>query len=233
MSDPGFLHLKDLIEVHNLDPIFTTPGKPDDIKERMENQIAEEKGVAFDLRLGNQYYLSGDKTPKKLAEGEQIIIEPGQFALLTTYEIFHMPVDMVAFISMRFSFKAEGLINVSGFQVDPGYQGIFIFAVYNAGPLQVPLRFKDTIFTIIFAKTSQRIKEKREPVKEIERKKWTKLMQNKNVSPIALDQRISKLEGWKRSIYYWIPIAAVVGVGAGTLIVELILNSLNHGGGHT
>jgi|SRR6185312_8462711 len=233
MSEPGFLHLKDLIKIQALDPIFTIPEKPDDISKKMENQIADEKGVAFDLRLGSQYYLSGAKSPNKLKEGESVVIEPGQFALLTTYEIFHMPVDMMAFISMRFRFKAEGLINVSGFQVDPGYQGIFIFAVYNAGPLQVPLRFKDTIFTIIFAKTSQPIKEKRGPINEIDREKYTKLMQTSHISLVALDQRISKLENWKKSIYYWIPVTVGIGIGVATLIFELVLYSLSHGGSHT
>jgi len=240
MPDAGFLNLKDLLEFQNTtDPIFTLPGeerdvsgKEESVSEEMKTQIAESTGgVAFDLRLGREYYLSGDNYTKELAEDETLTILPGQFALLTTHEIFHMPVNLLAFISMRFSFKAEGLINVSGFQVDPGYQGIFIFAVYNAGPIQVPLKFKEKIFTAIFAKVEPIIAKKRKPILKIERKKYINLIQNKNISPIELDERISGLEKWKNLMSYAIPTVAVV-VGVIVTVIDLILHG-NGGSGHT
>jgi hypothetical protein len=40
----------------------------------------------------------------------------------------------MAFISMRTAFKFKGLVNISGFHVDPGYKGKLIFAVFNASP---------------------------------------------------------------------------------------------------
>lgn len=206
-SKTGFLHLSDLIKVHKEEPIFTTPDDDaDEITRQMEKQIEADKGVAFDLRLGSQYYLSGESYPGKLKKGDYLNIEPGQFALLTTYEKFDMPVDLVAFISMRFSIKAKGLINVSGFQVDPGYRGVFIFSVYNAGPTIVPLKYKKEIFNIIFSKTSQKISEKRIPVNEIPVEKWSWLMQRKNVSLIGMNERISELEKSYERVKYLIPI---------------------------
>lgn len=234
MPDAGFINLKDLLEIQNTsDPIFSTlDSSANDIKEQMKTQIGEQTGgAAFDLRLGSEYYLSGDNFTKQLGEGETVTIEPGQFALLTTYEIFHMPISLLAFISMRFSFKAEGLINVSGFQVDPGYQGIFIFAVYNAGPLKVPLKFKDKIFTVIFAKVEPIITNKRKPILKIERKKYINLMQNKNISQIALDERVSKLESWRSFMSYIVP-TIIGGIAAAAVIAELVINAYNRGSIH-
>ncbi len=226
----GFLHLEDLVETQRRDPLFTTPDLTrDDVEEQMQDQIKSDKGVAFDLRLGNQFYLSGEfKTRKAEDESGIIKIEPGQFALLTTYEIFHMPVDYVAFISMRFGVKAEGLINVSGFQVDPGYQGIFIFSVYNAGPKVVTLEYKSKIFTIIFAKTSHPVREKRPSINSIPKDKWGKLTNTKNISQMELDDRISDLERWRKGVQYIIPTAAVI-IGTIVTVLEVIYRF----GGHT
>jgi len=154
-----FLHLKDLISRHTTQAIFTVhPDETDDVTNFIQQQIDEDKGAALDLRLGSYYYLSGDKAPRRATTDTVITIKPGQFGLLTTYEIFHMPKDLLAFISMRFGTKAKGLINVSGFQVDPGYDGIFIFSVYNAGPQPVNLKYKSKTFTILFTPISRPVK---------------------------------------------------------------------------
>jgi dCTP deaminase len=227
MSDFGFLHLQDLLDIHNVNPIFSTPPyTKDDVDEKMREQIKDEKGVGFDLRLGSQFYLSGQEYPQKLDEGGRLTINPGQFALLTTYEIFHVPADLVAFISMRFSKKAQGLINVSGFQVDPGFEGIFVFAVYNAGPLKVSLDFKEEIYTVIFAKTSREIKRKRSVQNEIPKSIWTNIKQAKNISSVSLDERITTLENWRKSIRYWIPTAAAIAA----VIVTVIDLAFKYGG---
>ena len=54
--------------------------------------------------------------------------------------MFRVPPDALAFISIKAKTKWRGLINVSGFHVDPGYEGRLIFAVFNAGPVSVHLR---------------------------------------------------------------------------------------------
>ena len=44
-----------------------------------------------------------------------------------------------------------GLVNVSGFHVDPGYKGRLKFAVYNAGGSDIKLTRGDAIFLIWFS----------------------------------------------------------------------------------
>ena len=61
---------------------------------------------------------------------------------------------------MKFLPKSRGLINISGFQVDPGFRGHLIFSVYNAGPRDVVFRYKDPIFIIIFARLSEKVEYK-------------------------------------------------------------------------
>lgn len=62
-----------------------------------------------------------------------------------------MPDSALAFISVRATIKFRGLVNVSGFHVDPGYRGRLVFSVFNAGPGPVHLARGDECFLIWYA----------------------------------------------------------------------------------
>ena len=207
----GFLHLEDILQIQKSETIFTVDSDElDDIENQIQKQIDDDKGAAFDLRLGSYYYLSGDKAPRRAYDDSIITINPGQFALLTTYEIFHMPKNLLAFISMRFGDKAKGLINVSGFQVDPGYKGLFIFSVYNAGPQPVNLKYKSKTFTILFTPISKPVSETKPGFYDIPIDKWDPLTSTENISLIGINDRVKKLE-WQLSLFrYVVPIVGAI-----------------------
>jgi len=112
---------------------------------------------ALQLRIGREIYVTPNlteantHTKKQLADEEAFIIPPGQFAFLLTEEIVSVPADAMALISMKATFKMKGLVNVSGFHVDPGWQGRLIFAVFNAGPQPVHLQRGLRLFLIWYA----------------------------------------------------------------------------------
>lgn len=107
---------------------------------------------SYDLRLGEEFYIVGRRSPDRLSNKEPYIsLPPGQFAVLTCYETLHLPANIMAFITLRNRYKMQGLVNVSGFHVDPTFRGRLVFAVQNIGPNDVRLRYKDATFTIFFA----------------------------------------------------------------------------------
>jgi dCTP deaminase len=119
---------------------------------------------AYTLRMGDRYYRTGEQQDgheqkkTRLADGEAFLIPAGQFAFLLSKEMVAIPGNAIAFISMRTSVKFQGLINVSGFHVDPGYTGQLIYAVYNASPSPIQICENDPIFKIWFCdldRTSQ------------------------------------------------------------------------------
>ena len=63
-----------------------------------------------------------------------------------TEEQVRIPTNAMAFISMRATFKMLGLVNVSGFHVDPGWNGKLNFAVFNSGPTPVILERGQSVF---------------------------------------------------------------------------------------
>jgi dCTP deaminase len=111
---------------------------------------------AYTMRMGNCYYRTAEQETgheqKKtfLSNGESFLIPAGQFAYLLSKERVEIPYNTIAFISMRTGIKFQGLINVSGFHVDPGYKGKLIYAVYNASPSPVQICEGDPIFKIWF-----------------------------------------------------------------------------------
>lgn len=111
------------------------------------------KNWSYDLKVGDEYFISGNDIPIKLTdENEYIVIKPGQFAVLETKEEVSLPNDHIGLISVKFSFKKRGLINVSGFHVDPLYEGKIIFTVFNAGPNDVYIKRDEYVFMIFFMK---------------------------------------------------------------------------------
>lgn len=141
------------------------------IRERLSDETVEppivtgydEKRIdaaSYRLKVGNEAFVtpSSDdvdpayKTKRFLREGESITIPSGQFAVLCTEETVTVPPDTIGFIALRSKdAKFKGLVNVSGFHVDPGYSGKLIFAVFNAGPGSVHVAQGDEWFMIAFA----------------------------------------------------------------------------------
>ena len=115
--------------------------------------------ASYTLSMGPEVYVSPNEqtvesaktTIHKLGHGEAFTIPPGQFAFLLTEEIVEVPDNALAFISIRARIKFRGLVNVSGFHVDPGFRGRLTFSVFNAGPTPVHLRRGQPIFLVWYA----------------------------------------------------------------------------------
>lgn len=136
----------------------------DKLKEKLPELIKNSSGIiddikvdcaAISLTVGSEVYVTpnGEKDPnvKQILDDKkpQFIIPKGQFALLLTAEIVKVPDYALAFISFKAKYKFKGLINVSGFHVDPGWKGRLTFSVYNAGPTDIVME-KGRPFALIW-----------------------------------------------------------------------------------
>lgn len=113
------------------------------------------KEVCYDLRVGDEVYRSEEHLPEILSSTDPyVLLQPGQFALVKTFERITVPCNYLGLISIRSTYKFQGLVNVSGFHVDPGYRGHLLFAVQNVGPNDIRLRYGDPAFMIMWAELS-------------------------------------------------------------------------------
>ena len=117
---------------------FITP----DFETSARNNISKQLEAAQKLQIGGE---------ERTIPGGEVAIPPGQFAYLLTEEFVRIPWSAMGFISLKFGVKGPGLINVSGFHVDPGFQGRLIFSVYNAGPSPIHLKRGQDVFLLWLA----------------------------------------------------------------------------------
>ena len=126
--------------------------------------------ATYRLCVGEQTFVTADKfgvsAPNEPlisvlgdAPNHTLRIPPGQFAFLLTHETVRVPSTAIALISMRATYKFKGLINVSGFHVDPGWDGKLLFSVYNAGASEVIIKRLDPLFLIVYADLDQETKQ--------------------------------------------------------------------------
>lgn len=114
---------------------------------------------ALTLRVGPEYYVTPGlehpsprtHTKQPLDIGQGMTIPPGHFAFLLTEEKITIPPEVMGFISIKATYKLKGLVNVSGFHVDPGWSGRLIFTVFNAGPSTIHLERRLPVFLLWIA----------------------------------------------------------------------------------
>lgn len=119
-----------------------------------KRELTTPEGAGFDIRLGEIHKLNGGKAflgithretpkvktvakynPKKLTS---YTIKPGEFVLLSSIEIFNIPLNLTVNFKPRTTTFRSGLIIRTG-NVAPGYQGKVTFACHNAGVIPVTL----------------------------------------------------------------------------------------------
>src|SRR6266567_3019357 len=106
---------------------------------------------AYELGVGPQAFITSSSSDTTvIGQGKKVVISPGQLGLLITNEVVTIPNNAIGFISIRAGIKFQGLINVSGFHVDPGFRGRLKFSVYNAGSESIILEVGERLFPIWF-----------------------------------------------------------------------------------
>lgn len=182
---------------------------------------------AYELSLGPEAFITTKGTKRRLdvAKNKQIRIPPGQFGLLLTDETVSIPHDTIGFISIKFSIKQRGLVNVSGFHVDPGFTGRLKFAVYNAASQNVVLSYKSPVFMIWFSSLTGVSKDlyDGEHANQVEITDEDVMKIQGNVaSPGALKRQIDRLRNEVRVIeFLLLAILAVVGAFGKSCIEKL------------
>jgi dCTP deaminase len=176
------------------------------------------KQGAYELCMGAQAAVSSDGRNRRtdLSPREPLCIPGGQFGLLLTEEIVSVPTGVVAFISLKTTIKSLGLVNVSGFHVDPGYKGRLKFWVYNAGNQDIQILRGDRVFLIWFADLDSKVRDPYPNRSGSEQYEITATnlrgLQGRLASPAALAKQIGKLKN-RVKLLEWI---------CGTVVVVLI-----------
>ncbi|NTJ36279.1 dUTP pyrophosphatase [Agrobacterium rhizogenes] len=190
-------------------------------------------GAAYTLRIGDEAFVSPEgrdtRTPglvQRLEHGAPIVIPPGQFAYLPTREHVTVPHDFLGFINMKSALKNSGLVNVSGFHVDPGYKGKLLFAIFNAGPQTVTVRCDQDAFLIWFARLDSATEAyaRKKPGFQAIDTNLMGLIPSETASLNSLNKRIDQLD---RRLLYITGLVGIIGAIFGATVATLIANALS------
>lgn len=204
---------------------------PDLIESFDESSIVH---CAYELSMGDQSYVtSSDDTNTRirvtLDTGTVVNILPGQLAQLVVKEYIKIPSDAVGLLSMKSKFKMSGLVNVSGFHVDPGYEGRLVFAVFNAGSVPIVIQQDEPTFLLWYVSldspTTDLYRGSRSKQRDISGEQIMKL-KGPSYNPTALAERVAHLET-RRDWWRLIGVAIIGGVILLILGVALDIISLN------
>lgn len=187
------------------------------------------KRGAYELSLGREVYETSNTSktiltspPSFRRENIQFSIEPGQFAMLLTEERVNIPNGFIGFLSVRSKFKFKGLINVSGFHVDPGYEGHLKFTVYNAGGRSITLTRGSRMFPMWISTMKQ---ETRDPYPPPEDKKRD-FITDENIdsikgAPVSVSHLEGEVEALQTKVNVLTGFAVLAGISLMALIVTL------------
>lgn len=114
--------------------------------------------ASYDLRLGQEAFTSSGRERINVQAKGSVLIEAGDFAVLTSFEKVRMPRDMAAHIGLRSHYARKGLMLLSGPQIDPGFEGILVLGVFNASPRDLLIPYKEGFCTVEFHQLSEEVK---------------------------------------------------------------------------
>lgn len=136
------------------------------------------KGTSMDVHLGNWFTVArrtrlrsveiGNMTDEELLRsigredsfvpfGKTFLIHPGDLILGATLEFFALPSDLMAFVEGRSRTGRLGLIVATASKIDPGFHGVIVLELANAGTVPLVLSPGIPIAQIVFQTMTERV----------------------------------------------------------------------------
>lgn len=111
--------------------------------------------ASYDFRVGTEAFVSGSDSKIKVDEKGLVIIDPGEFAVLSTRERVRCGPQIAGQLGLSSDYARLGLMLLSGPQIDPGFDGILIVRVTNLSPNRITLTYEAPFLTGQFFKLAQ------------------------------------------------------------------------------
>jgi dCTP deaminase len=111
--------------------------------------------ASYDFRVGDQAFISGTDEVTDVANKGLVIIEPGEFAVIATRESVRCGTQFAAQLGLDPQYARQGLVLLSGPQIDPGFGGVLVVRVTNLAPRRITLPHEAPFLTVQFFKLNR------------------------------------------------------------------------------
>ena len=188
--------------------------------------------ASYDFRVGKEGLTAEGREKIDIERKGLMILEAGDFGVISSLEKVEMPADHAARIGIRSYYSRQGLFAATGPQVDPGFRGRLFVTVINLSPNPITLPYKEKFLTLEFHKLNEpaenpysgEFQDKltmtdREVQNVIDRKgmAFSEMIRSIN----AMNMSISQLTTDVRSLKWSIPVLLAFGIAVISIIVGL------------
>jgi dCTP deaminase len=185
--------------------------------------------ASYDARVGAWAFSSSLKEKVRLSEKGLLVIEPGEFVVLETLERITLSNRIAGQLGLRSEYAKQGLLMLSGPQIDPTFEGILKVRLINLAPKKIALTYEAPFLTIQFFKLASPVSrpyagpyQRQEGISGadiqnlVEMEGLTLGQMMKTLSSLATN--VSKLEGSVARLSWSIPLI----VGFGITVIGII-----------
>lgn len=188
------------------------------------------RGASYDMRVGSEAYVSGSDEVIDVSNKGLLIVDPGEFAMITTHERIRCGPQIAGQLGLMSDFARQGLVLLSGPQIDPGFNGILIVRVTNLAPRRVTLPYKAPFLTVQVFKLSEPVKHpyvgSRQDQTGLQPKDLQELHDPESPTLGGMVKSLASLAkdvGDLKSAVKWMGIAIPVIVGLGIAVIGIIV----------
>ncbi len=193
--------------------------------------------ASYDFRVGDQAFLSGTDAIEDVANKGLVIIEPGEFAVIATRERVTCGHQFAAQLGLESKYARQGLVLLSGPQIDPGFSGVLVVRVTNLAPRRVTLTHEAPFLTVQFFRLARPVEKPyagsrqgqtglgASDIEELTHPDSPTLGgMVKSLSALASDvggltTSVARLEGSMSRLSWVIPLLVAFGIGVTAMIV--------------
>lgn len=108
--------------------------------------------ASYDLRVGRSAFSSSASSKIDVASRGLVVVEPGEFVVVETLERVGCSASVAAQLGLASEYARQGVLLLSGPQVDPGFDGILVVRLMNLSPSRVGLPYGAPFLTAQFFK---------------------------------------------------------------------------------
>lgn len=188
--------------------------------------------ASYDARIGEWAFSSSLREKIRLSEKGILVIEPGEFAVVETRERITLSNRIAGQLGLRSEYAQQGLLMLSGPQIDPTFEGILKVRLVNLAPKKIALTYEAPFLTIQFFRLASPVSrsyagqyQKQEGISGadiqslVEMEGMTLGQVMKTLSALAKD--VSKLEGSVSRLSWWMPLIVIFGMTVIGIVVAL------------
>lgn len=97
--------------------------------------------ASYDLRVGEEAFTVSAARVINIQNEGLLEVQPGDFALIMTYEKLRLPSNMLGRFGLRSVYARMGLLATAGPQVDPGFEGKLVIGIVNFSSQSIKLSY--------------------------------------------------------------------------------------------